>query len=68
MLDLALFNQAIKARGENYDDAAKVMGINKVTLYRKLKGDSDFYRKEIDAFCFHYQVNPGEMFFAVAVS
>jgi len=68
MFDRLLFNQAIKNYGETYDDAAKVMGINKVTLYRKIKGTSDFYRNEIDAFCFHYQVNPQDIFFAPGVS
>lgn len=63
MFDRLLFNQAIKNYGETYDDAAKVMGINKVTLYRKIKGTSDFYRNEIDAFCFHYSGKSARYFF-----
>lgn len=59
-----LFDAAIRAKGETLMDAAKVMGMNSATLSRKKNGTSDFYRKEIDAFCRHYNVNPDKIFFA----
>lgn len=64
MFCLNKFNAAIALQGENQGDAAKVMGISMATLYRKITGKSDFYRKEIDAFCAYYKANPEEIFFA----
>lgn len=57
------FREAIRAKGENIEMAAKVMGMNKVTLYRKMAGESDFYRKEMQSFCNHYEVKPSGIFF-----
>lgn len=64
MFDVKKFNAAIALKGENQQEAARVMGINPATLYRKIRGESDFYRTEIEAFCNHYNVSPSEIFFA----
>jgi len=64
MIDVNRFNACIVAKGETQSDAARVMGMNPSTLYRKMTGVSDFYRSEIEAFCVHYGANPNEIFFA----
>jgi hypothetical protein len=51
-------------RGSTRAEAAEVMGMNSATLFRKINGKSDFYRKEITKFCKFYRVNPNEIFFA----
>lgn len=64
MIDVNRFNACIVAKGETQSDAARIMGMNPSTLYRKVTGVSDFYRSEIEAFCLHYDANPNEIFFA----
>ena len=64
MFDVDAFNAAVKHKGETQEDAAKIMQMNPATLYRKATGQSDFYRKEIEAFCLHYDVPPDSIFFA----
>lgn len=68
MFDEALFRFIIMRRGEKISDAAKVMGISQVTLYRKMQGISDFYRTEIQKFCNHYKVQAENIFFANTLS
>lgn len=63
MFDVRAFNSAIALKGSNQQEAARVMGMNPATLSRKIKGESDFYRKEIEAFCSYYGASP-EIFFA----
>lgn len=63
MLDKRAFDAAIAMKGSTQQEAARVMGINPATLSRKMKGESDFYRKEIEAFCSFYNVSPN-IFFA----
>ncbi len=63
MLDKRAFDAAIALKGSTQQEAARVMGINPATLSRKVKGESDFYRKEIEAFCAFYNVSPN-IFFA----
>lgn len=58
------FNSAIARKGSTQKEAAHVMGINPATLFRKMNGSSDFYRKEIEAFCQFYEVKPDVIFFA----
>lgn len=64
MFNEQAFREVIKDKGENIEMAAKVMGINKVTLYRKMSGESDFFAKEILKFCDHYKVTPTSVFFS----
>ena len=63
MFDERAFNAAIAMAGSSHDEAARVMGMNPATLSRKKKGESDFYRKEIEAFCTYYHASP-KIFFA----
>lgn len=41
------FNAELKKLGMSVPELAKHLGISKVTLYRKIYGQSDFYRDEI---------------------
>ena len=63
MLDKRAFDAAIAMKGSTQQEAARVMGINPATLLRKMKGESDFYRKEIEVFLRFQQCEP-EYFFA----
>lgn len=64
MFNVNAFDAAIVLRGSDNAEAARVMGINPATLARKKSGESDFYRREIDAFCEFYSVSPDDIFFA----
>lgn len=45
------FKAAIIEKGFSLRDVANAMQIAMPTLYRKMKGESDFYRNEIIAYC-----------------
>lgn len=47
MFDQKAFFDAIGALGLSVPELAKTIGISKVTLYRKVSGESDFTRGEI---------------------
>jgi DNA-binding Xre family transcriptional regulator len=64
VFDERAFNAILAMRGSTRAEAAEVMGMNSATLFRKINGKSDFYRKEITKFCKFYRVNPNEIFFA----
>lgn len=51
MFNEKLFRIALLKRGVSQKQIAKLLDINVVTLYRKMKGDSDFYRDEIQKIC-----------------
>lgn len=43
-----LFRKALKEHNLTITDVAAHLGISTVTLYRKMSGESDFYRAEIN--------------------
>lgn len=45
------FKAAIARKELRVADIAKEMGIDPVTLFHKISGQSDFYRNEIEKFC-----------------
>lgn len=47
MFKANLFKSLLMARNKTVDDIAQIIGVNKVTLYRKMNGVSDFTRNEI---------------------
>lgn len=47
MFNLNKFKIALLNAGKTQEDVANLLGINVSTLYRKTKGQSDFYRNEI---------------------
>lgn len=51
-------------KGKTMQNIADLLGINQATLYRKINGSSDFYRREIQAICNYLEiVDPNEFFF-----
>lgn len=47
MFKANLFKAKLAERGVTLREIASVMGCNEVTLYRKMRGQSDFTRNEI---------------------
>lgn len=47
MLDEKKFKARLIEQGLTLTDVAKDIGINEATLYRKIKGKSDFFRNEL---------------------
>ena len=65
MFDKQKFREAVARKGYTLADLAKVLKIDQATLYRKINGDSDFYRREIQVLCKTLDIkNPVEIFFA----
>lgn len=59
------FKEIIKENGFSMSDIAAFLNINLSTLYRKMSGESDFYRGEIQSLCELLKLeNPSEIFFA----
>lgn len=59
------FRIAIKKAGYSIEEIAKLLNIDVSTLYRKMHGESDFYRREIDVIVSTLNLkNPSEIFFA----
>lgn len=48
MLNVKKFRSVLILKGITYKNIAELLNINVTTLYRKLNGESDFYRNEID--------------------
>lgn len=55
-----LFRAKCIEHGLRVADAARIMGINPVTLYRKMNGASDFTRNEIQLFRAALHLTPKE--------
>lgn len=51
MFNEKLFRMILLREGISLQQIAELLGINPATLYRKMKGDSDFYRDEIQQIC-----------------
>ena len=49
MLNVKKFRSVLILKGKTYKNIAELLNINVTTLYRKLNGESDFYRSEIDS-------------------
>lgn len=49
MLNVKKFRSVLILKGKTYKNIAELLNINVATLYRKLNGESDFYRSEIDS-------------------
>lgn len=64
MFDSKKFKAELIIKGKNMKDIANVLGINEATLYRKVNGNSDFYRREIQIICNYLDIeNPSDIFF-----
>lgn len=69
MFDENKFKAAVISNGKTLKDVAKALDISTVTLYRKMSGESDFYRNEIEK-CRELLGNSNlvEIFFATEVT
>lgn len=65
MFDKLKFKSLVVLRGLTMQQVASMIDIDITTLYRKMNGESDFFRKEIDILCKGLNIdNPQEIFFA----
>lgn len=67
MLNVKKFRSVLILKGITYKNIAELLNINVTTLYRKLNGESDFYRNEIDIIAKHLKLTleeVEEIFFA----
>ncbi len=51
MFDESEFRGLLAKKGISISKIAGVIGVSTPTLYRKMSGESDFYRKEIQKIC-----------------
>lgn len=61
MFNRNLFRAKLVERGVTTEMAAKIIGCNVTTLYRKLNGDSDFTRNEIQLFRKEFNLSAQEI-------
>ncbi|MBR4079823.1 MAG: helix-turn-helix transcriptional regulator [Christensenellaceae bacterium] len=69
MFDERQFRAAVCLAGKSMQEVAEAMGISRAALYKKLSGESDFSRGEIQKYCEFVQ--PADMkmiFFSEKVS
>lgn len=65
MFNRSKFRALVIEQGLTMEIIAQELGINQATLYRKMNGESDFYRWEIQSICTLLDVSsPKEIFFA----
>lgn len=65
MFNESEFKKIVQQQGFTLEEVANHLKINPSTLYRKMKGQSDFYRFEIQALCELLHIEePSEIFFA----
>lgn len=64
MFNRMKFRIKVIEEGKTMRDVASFLGINTATLYRKMNGESDFFRSEIQELCTYLNIdNPREIFF-----
>ena len=69
MFDEKAFRKLIKDKGITLQDVANMLHINLVTLYRKMSGESDFYRNEMDILRRELNIDePDKIFFAQKIT
>lgn len=69
MFDETKFKAAVIGSGKTLKDVANALDISIVTLYRKMNGESDFYRAEIEKCCELLKTNNmSDIFFARKVT
>ncbi len=55
------FRAAMARKGKNASEVAKALNIDPATLSRKISGQSDFYRSEIEKICEILELNAEEI-------
>lgn len=61
MFNKSLFRDTLVEHNLTIKKAAQIVGINEVTLYRKMSGESDFTRNEIQLFREKLSLSESEM-------
>lgn len=61
MFNKNLFRAKIAENGVTTKKVAQLMGINETTLYRKINGESDFTRNEIQLFKKEFELSGDEV-------
>ena len=65
MFDKRRFLAQMTLRGVSKKELAEYLGINEITLYRKINNDGHFTRQEINKMITYLHIdNPAEIFFA----
>lgn len=63
MFNQKKFKALLVMKDKTMQNIADLLGINQATLYRKINGSSDFYRREIQAICNYLEIeDPNEIF------
>jgi len=69
MFDKKLFKAQLVLSGKSVADIAKALKLSESTLYRKINGESDFFRHEINMLCDELGIlDPKAIFFADKVT
>ena len=69
MFDKRRFKAAVVLKGYTFADVAKILEIDISTLHRKMNGESDFYRAEIQTLCNALDIeDPQSIFFAQQIT
>jgi len=64
MINIELFKNTISEKGKSIKDVYVFLNIDSSTLYRKMIGESDFYREEIKKICELLEIeDPKPIFF-----
>lgn len=64
MFDKNKFKAQLLLKNKTVNEIADLLGVNVTTLYRKMSGESDFYRNEIHLLCKILEIeNPTDIFF-----
>nr|DAI40689.1 MAG TPA: Transcriptional repressor, TetR family Alpha Protein, Transcriptional Repressor [Caudoviricetes sp.]DAM32200.1 MAG TPA: Transcriptional repressor, TetR family Alpha Protein, Transcriptional Repressor [Caudoviricetes sp.]DAY00483.1 MAG TPA: Transcriptional repressor, TetR family Alpha Protein, Transcriptional Repressor [Caudoviricetes sp.] len=56
-----LLEAKLKEKGSNVAEISKIIGVEPSTFYRKLSGQSDFFRKEIEKIVKYLNLSIDEM-------
>lgn len=65
MFDTRKFKAQVILAGLTMKQVAAELGIDEATLYRKMNGTSDFYRRELQQLCNLLRIDdPASIFFA----
>lgn len=69
MFDKKLFKASVVLAGFTLRQVAVELNIDEATLYRKMNGESDFYRREIQQLCSLLRIkDPAAIFFASEIT
>lgn len=69
VFDKRKFKAAVILKGMTFKEVAKKLGINEATLQRKMNGESDFYRNEIQSLCEILDLDdPTDIFFSAKLT